>query len=151
MQWRMSVKLILMVALSSPSYFLCSIINPQCTCARGLQYSVYLSVSQSVILSHTKKADFEDDSLLDILSPFKVPEFLVSTYFFRKKQIFLGCTIISVCWYSHAILTWDSFNDYGSFALHYFSAIYRSAWSFPLKLLVRWVSLTCQLLLWRQH
>ncbi len=29
----------------------------------------------------------------------------------------------------------------GSFALYYFSAVYRNAWSFPLKLLVRWVSL----------
>ncbi len=61
---------------------------------RGLQYSVSQSVSQSVtqsvILSHNIKwiscGLTHQNVALDILSPFSVPEFFVSTYFSEKAR-----------------------------------------------------------------
>ncbi len=85
------------------SYF----IKTQPACARGLQYSVCLSVSHSVILSHNKSR-FGDGSLpkmktsikiaLDILSPFNVPEFFFQLFFLQKKLGNLGRTIVRNCW-----------------------------------------------------
>ena len=69
-------------------------INPQHTCAKGLQYSVCLSVSQS--FCHTTKSrtrkwqspevwNKHQNVALNILSPFNLPEFFISTSLFSKS------------------------------------------------------------------
>ncbi len=116
---------------------------------RGLQYSVRLSASHSVTQQKSgsqrwqphKDWNKNQNVALDILSPLNMPYFFCFNYFSRnnhKQWLEMPPKVTPYsCEQAISLLP--------VVVLHYtiFSVVYRSAWSFIFKLLVKWVPLVC--------